>query len=637
MMRRYTLPVRALLAALVTGAASQAATEATETPFLRADVEAGKLPPVSQRMPNPPARVRPKELGRHGGTLRTIMGRAKDTRLMVVYGYARLVAYDEKFNIVPDLLADVEVESQRVFTLRLRPGHRWSDGQPFTVEDFRYYWEDVIGNKDLTPSGAPATMLVDGKPPKFEILDRHTVRFSWDHPNPFFLPRLAAASPLYIYRPAHYLKQFHLKYTDADELAAKAKEARQRNWVALHYRKGHQYKNNNPDLPTLQPWRLKTKPPSNRYIFERNPYYHRVDTAGRQLPYLDRISMTIASAGLIPTKVGTGDSDLQARSLSFNNFTFLKQGEKRNKFKVRLWRTAKGAHLALFPNLNVKDEGWRKLLRNLQFRRALSLAVNRKEINQVLYFGLALEGNNSVLPQSPLYRPKYRSLWTRYDVEAANKLLDRIGLTRRDDRDIRLMPDGRPIEIIVETAGESSEQADALELVHDSWLKVGIKLHTKPLQREVFRNRIFAGSTVMSVWTGLENGVPTADLSPRELAPTDQNQLQWPKWGQHVQTRGRAGEKVDHGPARALALLNAAWNRVSQQWEKEAIWHSMLQIYADQVFSIGLVGGVPQPVVVSDRLHNVPETGVYNWDPGAHFGIYRPDTFWLDDQPGAKE
>ncbi|MCP5368243.1 MAG: ABC transporter substrate-binding protein [Hyphomicrobiales bacterium] len=634
---RRTLAAMLLLLSVTgpAGAAGEGAAASAvgyrETPSLRARVEAGELPPVAQRLPGEPSVVRPKELGRHGGTLRMLMGRSKDTRQMVVYGYARLVGYDDKFRIVPDLLAEVKVEHQRVFTLRLRRGHKWSDGHPFTAEDFRYFWEDVVGNKELTPSGPPAALLVNGKPPRFEVLDDLTVRYSWDYPNPFFLPHLAAASPLYIYRPAHYLKQFHERYADPAELAARVKAERQRNWVALHYRQGHQYKNSNPDLPTLQPWKLVTPPPANRFVFERNAFFHRVDTAGRQLPYIDQVYLNIASPGLIPTKVGTGDADLQARNLSFNNFTFLKQGEKRNDFQVHLWRTAKGAHLALFPNLNVDDPGWRALLRNVHFRRALSLAVNRHELNQVLYFGLALEGNNSVLPQSPLYRPEYREMWTEFDLKKANRLLDQIGLTKRNDRGLRLMPDGRPLEIIVETAGESSEQADALELVHDSWLRIGLKVHTKPLQREVFRNRIFAGSTVMSVWSGLENGLPTADLSPNELAPTDQNQLQWPKWGQYVQTKGQAGERVNYGPARALKLLDGAWNKVSQDWEKEAIWHSMLRIYADQVFSIGLVGGVPQPVVVSNHLHNVPEAGIYNWDPGAHFGIYRPDTFWFDN------
>ena len=270
-------------------------------------------------------------------------------------------------------------------------------------------------------------------------------------------------------------------------------------------------------------------------------------------------------------------------------------------------------------------------------RRALSLAIDRHEVNQAIYFGLAAEGNNTVLPQSPLYRPEYATMWARRDVARANRLLDGIGLGKRNDRGIRLLPDGRPMEIVVETAGEESEQVDVLQLVHDAWLAIGIKLYTKPSQREVFRNRIFAGSTLMSVWFGLENGLPTAETSPRELAPTSQQQLQWPKWGQFFETGGRAGEPVDLEPARKLLRLNTDWRQFADPERKAKIWHEMLKIHADQVFTIGLVNKVPQPVVVSDRLRNVPVEGIYNWEPGAHFGIHRPDTFWFADGPGAEK
>ncbi|MEE8351382.1 MAG: ABC transporter substrate-binding protein [Rhodospirillales bacterium] len=605
----------------------------TEAPSLSERVRQESLPPVAQRLPENPAIAdfdRPGvTTGRYGGQLRLLMGRAKDIRMMVVYGYARLVRYDMKFNIVPDILEKVDVEDGRMFTLYLRKGHRWSDGRPLTTEDFRYYWEDIAFNKEMSPAGPSKILLVDGKPPKFEIIDDFTVRYTWPKPNPYFLPALAAASPLYIFQPAHYLKQFHARYADAEDLKRQVEERNQRNWVALHFYHGRQYKNDNPDLPSLQPWINTTRSPSDRFVFKRNPYYHRVDPDGRQLPYINEVVITVSSAKLIPAKAGSGEADLQARGLSFNNYTFLKRGEKRHNFMVRRWHSARGAQVALYPNLNVNDSTWRNLFRKADFRRSLSLAINRHEINQVIYFGLARESNNTVLPQSPLYLPEYPRKWAEFDLKKANKLLDGLGLTKRSDRGIRLLPDGRPMTIIVETAGESTEQTDVLELIHDSWLKAGIKLFAKPLQREVFRNRIFAGSTQVSVWFGLENAVPTADLAPLELAPTSQLQLQWPKWGLHYISGGLAGEAPDIPEAVRLAELNEAWVIAVDRAEKEKIWHGMLSIFADQVFTIGIAAGVPQPVVINNQLRNVPEAGLFNWDPGAHFGIHRPDTFWF--------
>jgi peptide/nickel transport system substrate-binding protein len=296
---------------------------------------------------------------------------------------------------------------------------------------------------------------------------------------------------------------------------------------------------------------------------------------------------------------------------------------------VRLWRTGPGSQFALYPNLNASDEVWRKLMRDVRFRRALSLGIDRHEINQALYFGLAIEGQNTVLPQSPLFRTEYRADWANYDLDQANKLLDEIGLTQRGSDNVRLLPDGRPCAIIVENSGESSEKSDVLELIRDSWRHIGVQLYSKPAQLTLFRRRVFSGDAVMSLDKGVENGLATATMSPAEFAPTEQQQLEWPKWGEYAETKGKAGEAPDLPDAKKLYQLNSDWLAATSDEDKERIWHDILALYSDQVFSIGLIAGVLQPVVVNDRLRNVPEDGIYNWDPGAHFGIYKPDGFWF--------
>lgn len=637
---KYRLGALAMfcLVALAPAAAQAQAVKYQETPALEADVKAGKLPPVEQRLPAQPAVAhfdgKEKVVGRHGGELRWLIARARDVRFMTVFGYARLVAYDEKFELKPDILADVQVEGERIFTLKLRPGHKWSDGQPFTAADFRYWWEDVCNNAEINPGGVPKDLMVDGEGPKVEFLDDHTVRYSWSKPNPFFLPRLAGASPLYIFRPAHYLKKFHARYGDVEELKKQAEQRKLRGWAGLHNAVDNMYDADNPDLPTLEPWMIVTRPPATRFVAERNPYYHRVDAEGRQLPYIDRLVMNQAAPALVPVKASAGETDIQARGIAFSNFSFLKDNQGQgDKYRTLLWRTAKGSHFALFPNLNNNDPVWRGLFRDARFRRALSLGIDRAEINDSLYYGLAIEGNNTALEGSPLYRDEYQNKWAKLDLRAANRLLDEVGLKNRNSDGFRLLPDGRIAEIVVETAGEDTEQTDVLELIRESWAKIGIKLFSKPSQREVLRNRIFSGEAQMSVWTGFENGLPTPDMSPAELAPTSQHSLQWPKWGQHFETQGKSGEPVDMEEAKELLTLNAAWLATTDRKERERIWHRMLAIHADQQFTIGVVSGVQQPVVINSRLRNLPKEGIYNWDPGAHFGLYRPDTFWLDDKP----
>ena len=606
----------------------------SEAPSLAKKVAAGKLPPVDERLPINPRKLNFKNLGlkigKYGGSIRMLMARAKDARQMSVYGYSRLVGYHPKtFELEADILESFEVKEGRRFTFELRRGHKWSDGQPLTSEDFRYWWEDVANNKELSPVGPPKIMTINDELPIFEVINRYKFRYTWKRPNPDFLPRLASASPLYIYRPAHYMRQFHEKYTDQDVLKKAVKKYKQRNWAALHNKMDNLYRNDNIDLPVLQPWISISKPSASRLIFKRNPFFHRVDPEGKQLPYADSFIFTIANNKLIPAKTGTGEVDLQARYLRFDDYTFLKKGEERSPYSTRLWKTAKGAHLALFPNLNVNNPILRKLIRDVRFRRALSLSVHRHEINQVIYYGLAIGGNNSVLPESPLYRPTYRNKWANFDLQKANQLLDEIGLVQRDSSGIRLMPDGSPLHLIIETAGESTEQTDVLELVRDSWLKIGIKIFSKPSQRNVFRNRIFSGETAMSIWSGIENGLITANSSPAEFVPTSQQSLQWPKWGQYYETNGKAGERPTEEHIIHLLELYQRWKNTAAQKEKSEIWEKILKIHSDQIYSIGLVAAVLQPVVVSSQLKNVPLSAIYNWNPGAHFGIYKPDTFWF--------
>jgi peptide/nickel transport system substrate-binding protein len=608
--------------------------EFLETPFFAEQVAAGNLPKVGDRVPVEPAIV--DSSGRPGGELRMLMASPKDTRMMVVYGYARLVGLTPSLKFAPDILKAIDAQDGRVFTLHLRKGMKWSDGHPFTAEDFRYWFEDVASNHKLSPTGLPIDLLPGGEKPHFEVLDETTVRYTWSRPNPLFVPDIAGPDPLFIYAPFHYLKKFHEKYADNSKLDALVKKARVRNWAALYYRHASMYKNDNPDLPSLEPWILKTKPPAERFIFERNPYYYRIDKAGNQLPYIDRVIMSLADSRIISAKTAAGESDLQARYLSFDDYTFLRQSEDRNHYNVRLWRTGPGSQFALYPNLNANDAIWRGLMRDLRFRRALSLAVNRHEINQVIYFGLAVEGQNTVLPQSPLYETAYRQAWAQYDLGEANRLLDLIGLTKRDSDDVRLLPDGRRMEIIVEYSGELPEEPDVLELIRDSWRHIGIRLFAKPAQLTLFRRRVFSGEALISLDKGIENGLAHATSSPWEFAPTTQQELEWPKWGEYYENKGEAGEAPDLPSAVKLRDLFGQWLGTAAEDLQRATWHQMLQIWADEVFSIGTVGGVLQPVVINGKLRNVPEKGIYNWDPGAFFGIYKPDHFWFDTGPPAK-
>jgi peptide/nickel transport system substrate-binding protein len=343
------------------------------------------------------------------------------------------------------------------------------------------------------------------------------------------------------------------------------------------------------------------------------------------------VAINIVDKTLIAAKTGSGESDLQGRYLNLTDYTFLKESESRQHYKVYLWAKGTGSQTAIYPNLNSSDTAWRTLVRDVRFRRALSLGINRHEINEVIYFGLANESSNTVLPGSPLFKSYFKTNWSEYDLDHANKLLDELGLTGRDKHDIRLMKDGRPLEVILHTAGESTEETDVLELVRDSWHQLGIKLLVNPSQREVFRERIFSGHAMISMFPGIDNGLVSATMSPEEFTPVHQNQLQWPQWGQYYETGGERGQAPDMPYAQKLVDLHHQWENAVQTAEKQAIWAEILTIQCEQVFTIGIINNVPQPIVVSDRLKGVPVEGTYSWSPTSYFGIYHPDTFWIDE------
>jgi len=601
-----------------------------ETPMFVERVKSGALPPVAERIPRPPRIVREfagdAGPGRPGGQLDMLISSARDTPLMTVYSYARLIVYDDKFTLHPDILESYEVRDGREFTFRLRAGHRWSDGHPFTTEDFRYYWEDIANNKELSPAGPSLELLVDGRPPRVEIIDDRTIRYSWDKPNPYFIESQARAAPLFLFRPAHYLRKFHARYADPSEIARAAKVG---SWAQVHRRLDVMYGNDNIDLPTLNPWVLATPAPAQRYVFLRNPYYHRIDGKGQQLPYADRVVFTVAPLSQIPARAGLGGSDLQSRHLDIRNYVFLQKSARRSGAKVRLWESGAGSQLALYPNLNTNDEEWRKLFRDVRFRRALSLAIDRNEINQVVYDGLATPSNNTITSRSVLFRPEYATKWAQYDPRLANQLLDEIGLGRRDAKGIRLRPDGRPASLTVETSGEGTENVDALALIADDWKGIGIQMLVKAQTRENLRLRTVSGEALMTANGGVVTAAPTPMTSPKEFAPTMRGGLQWSKWGMYVESKGQQGEKCDMKSVCQLLDYVQEWQNATDETGRREAWEKILQANADEVFSIGTVNGIRQPIVVGSRVRNVPEEAYYAWDPGGYIGLYQPDTFWI--------
>jgi peptide/nickel transport system substrate-binding protein len=230
----------------------------------------------------------------------------------------------------------------------------------------------------------------------------------------------------------------------------------------------------------------------------------------------------------------------------------------------------------------------------VRFRRALSLAINRDGINKILFFGFGVLGQNTVLAGGMPHRKDLRMAYARFDIAEANRLLDEMGLTARDAKGFRLRPDGRRLDIIVETAGESTEQSDVLEIVADTWAEIGVQLLTRPSQREILRRRVFSGEAVMSVGVGGgEFGLPTPDMCPSWLAPVMEEHPQWSQWGLYFESKGKRGQAPTLPAARRLVELYQRWLVAADRAERARIWGEMLELNAEELFSIGILGDTP--------------------------------------------
>ena len=565
--------------------------------------------------------------GKPGGEVNILVASARDTRLMTLYSNSRLIVYDDQFKLQPDILESYEAKDNREFTLKLRAGHKWSDGKPFTTEDFRFFWEDVANNSELSPRGPSVELLVDGKPPKVEIVDELTIRYSWDKPNPYFIESQARAAPLFLFRPAHYLKTLHGKYTPEEEILKAHKGSR---WANVFRRQDAMYGNDNLDLPTLNAWKLVTPPPSQRFVFERNPFYYRIDEKGVQLPYFDKVIFTVVASNLIPAKAGLGESDLQPRYLGLRDYTFLRDAAKKSGIKVLLWEKGSGSEVAFYPNMNAADETWRKLNRDVRFRRALSLAIDREELSEVVYNGMAKPSANTIMPRSPLFRPELATKWATYDVKAANKLLDEVGLDKKGGDGIRLLPNGQPAIIVVEHTSEKADEVDnmtpgqgPLEEGRHPHRAQGADHRQLPPAHHVRRgdhDRLCRRDHRGADGRHQPQGVRAGDAgrpAMAEMGPATSNR------------NGKQGEACDTEEGKKLLELLHQWERSTDAAERRKAWDEILAINAEQVFSIGTVNSVRQPLTTGKKVRNVPEKGYWAWDPGGYIGLYKPDTFWM--------
>jgi peptide/nickel transport system substrate-binding protein len=511
----------------------------------------------------------------------------------------------------------------RRVTIALRKGMKWSDGAPFTANDFVFWYEDVYLNKDLQPTPNP-DFTIGGKPGTLKKIDDLTVAFEFPDPNYLFVDILAGSTSMGggqatwqmsgrtmgAYMPAHYLKQFHPKYVAKADLDAKVKAAGFDGWVSL-------IKNRwdwrlNAELPTLGPWKTVNPINTPTWILERNPFYYAVDTAGNQLPYLDRISMTLAeNLEVLNLRAVAGQYDLQERHTALAKLPVFLENRDKGNYDVKLDPALNGSDATLQTNQAYEaDAEIAKWLHNRDFRRALSMGIDREQLNETFWVGVGIAGSvapSESVPYSP--GPEWRKKWSTLDVKQANDLLDKAGLTKKDGEGYRLRTDGKGrLRIELQTsAGAFVPHTQIAEMIKEQWKKIGIQADVKELERSLFFTRINANEHQIALWAN--DGTEVLYLFPRHALPVDpiESLLGHPIAAWYASNGKQGKAPTDPQLVKALELFRSAGGKKTE--ERYKIAQEIWKIMVDEQYSIGTVGQSAATMgvrIVSRKLGNIP-------------------------------
>lgn len=604
-----------------------------EAPVLHSLVEAGKLPPLKERVPEEPLVMKGVEgVGNYGGTMFRL-GKIPPAIKCAIH----LVRFSPQgFPIVPHLAKSWTItDGGRTFTFKLRKGTRWSDGKPFTSADILYWWKYEQCDKSLSPNGPSATFRHCGELMKVSAPDPLTIKFMFKEPFYMFLGQLAAwPGTRLLQSPEHFLKQYHPVYGDQEKI----KDLMEQHSL-VNKRAAYDFVKNRVECPRLYPWIPKTEHMTPPETYVRNPYYFAVDTEGNQLPYMDRIICNEKSRDMMTISAAQGEVTAQSRFISINDYTMLMRQRKSGDYQLYHWKGVGSQGYAFNLNRRV-PKGDRetadkaKLLKDKRFRQALSLAVNRKMITEALMGGMCEP--HAIGPLAPSYFqvPGAGNKYLKQDLKTANALLDACGLTERDADGYRRFPGGPSLLFDINCSSFSTN--DSAEFIIDDWRSVGINAQLRMQDRSIFYVEKSGGMHDVSVWGGYGNPYPLLD--PRYYFPFSsesnfavKNALWYSSGGMYEDTD--LGEKPPKdSPLYKGMLLYEQLKQAPTRKAQRDIFSKILAIAEEQVYILNIHSPTPALAVVKNGVKNVPRKGVMSWpfQSPMNLGI---ETWYYEEPP----
>ncbi|HWQ14897.1 MAG TPA: ABC transporter substrate-binding protein, partial [Roseiflexaceae bacterium] len=634
-------------APVATAAPAQAATAVpaavskfNEAPVLAALVQEGKLPPVDERLPKNPVVLDSLDgIGKYGGTIRRGFRGVSDRWGPTKIQNEGLTWYNPDFSVRANIAESWEVSDDATqWTFKLREGMKWSDGSPFTTADSKWWYENILLNDEIFPAKPGVwTAGKEREVMKAEYPDDYTAVFTFAAPKPLLVynvTRLAAASNDGPFAPAKFLEQFHASFTDQAKLEEQAKAASMETWVQLFSEKNNWW---TVDRPSIGVWLAKTALSDELFVMERNPYFWQVDSEGNQLPYVDKIThLLFETPDAFNTRIIAGEIDFQARHVSIGDFTLLKENESKGDYTVVTGITAN--HIAFQPNHAANDPRLREFFQNRDVRIALSLAINRAEINDLVFNGTATPRQYSPLRASPQYYEKLSNAYIEYDPARANELLDKAGYDKKNAEGFRLWKDGSgPIEFVIEgTAQAGSPDEDAVQTMVKYFADVGVKATYKAEERALYDQRNQNGEVDAAFWGGDRTLLPI--VAPWIFLGSMTDRPWAGRFGIYYNDpKSPNAEAPPEG-----YFITKIWDIMAQvdvepdEAKRNELFKQILDIWAEELPMIGILGELPAPAIVKNGFkgfragtpiddttedENVLNTQTYFWEePEKHAG-----------------
>lgn len=596
-----------------------------ESPLLAKRVQAGELPPVEERLPLNPQVVQTwGKTGVYGGMF-TVGNPAASTFHSGRTGVGQEGMFrigTDLTSVVPNIAESFDInEDGRELTLNLRRGMKWSDGHMHTADDIEFWFVDLVGNDEYSPR-KPGWLQTNGVLAEFQRVDDYTVKFTFTEPYPFILKYLSHYNGTGMVHPKHFCRNFHPDYVDQDALMAQVEAAGVESWPDLFGEKAaldEGVPESNPDLPTLGPYRLLEKTETH-WLYERNPYYWKVDPEGNQLPYIDASFIKLLQDDEIQdAAMISGELDIEFGWMpNASNWPLYKSNEEQGQYIAIPAQNLTGSVLHFQPNQTYEgDTVLRDIFRDKRFRIALSHALNRDEINDLAYFGRATPQQATVIPACSFYEEKYAKLNIEYDVDRANSLLDEMGLAWDAAQEWRVRPDGERLAWTIEASFEP-QNSPVWQLCKSYWQAIGCDVQVKTVTGELIAERYPGNQVAMGTWGADKCTDWLFPLTPQFWVPYNLGweSTMYPLWTRYIVTDGEEGEE----PPAELVQLWDLWQEMkvtTDQSRQVEIGKEIVRINAESMYVIGTVALPPHPVIIKDNLGNMPtiEQGLlFGWD-----------------------